>query len=337
MATAPKLPVDVDVSKDAEMIHYFDAKSEVLSGHLELPDGQKLHPHGRVKLNDDPEGGDFTKHLEPVNKGIVSFDSGSAEVTGVRRKDAWVTTAKAAIDGFKLADVIAVGHASATVQTEHPAVLCHHIPTVSFPDTRFDNFLVNGHPVQVEFDFGILGGPSNDDRLYTENLEFLEGVEARVASSAHSFGLSGEVKAHFDRELNQIRHLIEQVRQGHRASTANPRKVRFSLVKSIAPIPGVKIFGNVMEIPDFGIVSLGDIEVGEKALKVDNPYGQNCCPNQPPDRPCNYFELTMIEARLHSEKNHEKKPRAMTLDESASTTPGGVCVLKPLGNGQTIP
>ena len=64
-------------------------------------------------------------------------------------------------------------------------------------------------------------------------------------------------------------------------------KVVCSLVKSIGPIPipGVKSFGNVLEIPGFGIVSLAELRVGEKIY-------------EPSDRPSNYFDVTMLRLEM---------------------------------------
>ena len=51
------------------------------------------------------------------------------------------------------------------------------------------------------------------------------------------------------------------------------------------PIPGVKSFGNVLEIPGFGIVALGELTVGEK-LYSDSK------------RPSNYFEVSMLNLKM---------------------------------------
>jgi hypothetical protein len=59
------------------------------------------------------------------------------------------------------------------------------------------------------------------------------------------------------------------------------------VVQSIGeiPIPGVQSYGNILVIPEFGTVVLGEIVVGEN---IDKTY----------NRPDPYFELTGIKMKL---------------------------------------
>ncbi len=64
-------------------------------------------------------------------------------------------------------------------------------------------------------------------------------------------------------------------------------KIICSVIESIGkiPIPGVESYGNVLVIPDFGSVALGEIEVGQRMYKDT-------------EKPCVYFELTGINMKL---------------------------------------
>jgi hypothetical protein len=70
-----------------------------------------------------------------------------------------------------------------------------------------------------------------------------------------------------------------------------------------APIPGLKTVGNVLMIPEFGVVALAEVEVGaEPADSADEPRSRHSdasgmSVNGGPHM-SNYFHLTMLEMEL---------------------------------------
>jgi len=152
---------------------------------------------------------------------------------------------------------------------------------VTFLGTQFNNLRVSGFPVTLTLNFGICGKKPEGDKSYLRDADFLKSVRKQTESIAKADGLPKDVKDQYDERLARINELI-----GGKNGSHEP-KVICSIVESIdkIPIPGVRSFGHVLVIPDFGTVSLGEIEIGEK--KYD-----------PTGRPSNYFELTTIKMQL---------------------------------------
>jgi hypothetical protein len=75
--------------------------------------------------------------------------------------------------------------------------------------------------------------------------------------------------------------------------------LKCSLVKSIGPIPipGVKVFGNMIFIPDFGTISLAEVEVGISAGDDGFPDNSGNGSSSEPNG-ASYFTLHMLNMRL---------------------------------------
>jgi hypothetical protein len=184
------------------------------------------------------------------------------------------------MEGLNVFEVITADRMVSQVSTEHP-LENGHFPHVTFLGTQFNNLRVSGFPVTLKLNFGICGKKPEGDRSYLRDADFLKSVRKQTESIAKANGLPHDVKDLYDRRLTEINELIGGGNGGHEP------KVICSIVESIGeiPIPGIRSFGHVLVIPDFGTVSLGEIEVGEK--KYD-----------PTGRPSNYFELTTIKMQL---------------------------------------
>jgi hypothetical protein len=152
---------------------------------------------------------------------------------------------------------------------------------VTFLGTQFNNLRVSGFPVTLKLNFGICGKKPEGDRSYLRDADFLKSVRKQTESIAKEKDFPEDLKNEYKKRLAEIDELIEGGIGGHEP------KVICSIVESIGeiPIPGIRSFGHVLVIPDFGTVSLGEIEVGEK--KYD-----------PTGRPSNYFELATIKMNL---------------------------------------
>jgi hypothetical protein len=109
-------------------------------------------------------------------------------------------------------------------------------------------------------------------------------VKDQTDAIAKMTGLPKELKDEYDKKLVYLNQLIS----GSTPSGQGARNpITCSLVQTIGaiPIPGVQIFGHILVIPEFGIVSLGEIEVGETVYERS-------------PRPSPYFELTSIKMKM---------------------------------------
>jgi hypothetical protein len=288
MATMTEIPEKVSSQIPS---HDYHAEARVLSGHLRRPIDQKIEEQAAVSLH-DRRGGLFTRFSENVSvEGLISFTKGKTRVSGSRslKNNAWVTLSTSIVEGLNVFEVITADRVVSQVSTEHPYTehpyQDGHYPHVTFLGTQFTNLCVSGFPVTLTFNFGICGKRPASDRSYLQDFTFLSSVREQTAKIANADGLPKELKARYDERLANIDMLIRS--SGEDESHKDEPKITCSLVESIGeiPIPGVQSFGNVLVIPEFGSVALGEIEVGEKMYKDS-------------EKPGVCFELTGINMKM---------------------------------------
>jgi hypothetical protein len=283
MATMTETPEAVGVVTPS---HDYHAEAHVLSGHLQRPIEQKIEKHAPVALS-DRRGGHLVRFTQDVSiEGLISFTKGQTRVSGSRslKNNGWVTLSTSIIEGLNVFEVITADRVVSQVSTEHPYEN-GHFPHVTFLGTQFNNLRVSGFPVMLTLDFGICGKKPKGDRSYLSDPDFLSGIKQQTERIARADGLPKELKHKYDEKLAYIEKLISAGDEGKQSS--HEPKITCSLVQSIGeiPIPGVKSFGHVLVIPEFGTVSLGEVEVGEKVYEGSA-------------KPSNCFELTVIKMNL---------------------------------------
>ena len=305
MAANPKSPVGP--SPVLERYHLYHAEAHILSGELEHPIKQDLEKYGHVSLEHTRRESHNTRTVGPTDiEGLISFKSGHTRVVGTQVKQkidifgndhaGWVTLSTATIEGYNVVDTITADRVVAQVSTEHPMTQ-GHVPRVSFLGTRFENLQVGGYPVQVELDLGFCGAKPEGDRSYLEDIDFLDRVERQFESIRDTKGLPDGLKKKYRAEVEYIDDLRKRAKGRAKGERNGYPKLQCSLVKSIGeiPIPGVKTFGNVIFIPNFGTVALAGVEIGIRASQNEFRHGDG--PALPPSD-SNYFTLNMFEMNL---------------------------------------
>ena len=263
--------------------HEYHAEAHVLSGELKKPIEHKLERHAHSSLN-GRRAGHFTSNAEGVSlQGLVTTRAGYSRVSGGKslKHNGWVTLSTSVLEGLNVFEVVTADRVVSQVSTDH-TYENGHFPSVTFLGSQFANLRVSGIPVNLEFDYAICGDKPTGDRSYLEDFDFLTRVQKQTESIAKAKGLPPELKTEYDKRLATITDLIAGKRTG------DEPHITCSLIKSIGELslPGVRSFGHVLLIPEFGYVSLGEIEVGEK--KYD--------PTE--TRPSNYFKISIIECKL---------------------------------------
>jgi len=305
MAANPKSPIPYP---GKERYHVYHAEAHVLSGNLKHPIDQPIEHHARVVLEKTRRDDHIMQSIEETTlEGLISFKAGHTRASGskIQKKDlwgndhsGWVTLSTSVIEGLNVFEVITADRVVAQVSTEH-SMHSGHVPKVTFLGTRFENLRVSGYPVQLELDLGVCGDKPKDDKPYLEDASFLDRVEGQLSGIATAEGLPDDLKKRYDAEITYINDLKNRA-NGHASKDRNGyHKLQCSLVKSIGPIPipGVRTFGNVIFIPDFGTVSLGQIEVGVEASHAEFADKVNSGISQGPND-SNYFELEMLHMHL---------------------------------------
>jgi len=266
--------------------HEYHAEAHVLNGDLKRPIEQKIEKHLPVAFT-GRRATHLTRFTEEVSiEGLISLRRGHTRVSGSKslKHQGWVTLSTSIVEGLNVFEIITADRLVSQVSTDHPLV-DGHFPRVTFLGTKFENLRVSGFPVTLTLDYGVCGTRTKEDHSYLDNERFLKAVWSQTEAVARASGLPSDLKDEYDGRLELLSKLLSTCDPG-RIGPEKP-SVKCSLVKSIGeiPIPGVRSFGHVLVIPEFGTVSLGEIEVGEKVY-------------DPSEEPNNYFELTTIRMNL---------------------------------------
>lgn len=275
---------------------HFHGEAHVLSGHLRRPIEQRIEKHAEIVLRDQKDG-HLTRFTEQVDiEGLVSFKSGRTRVSGSRslkndpKNHGFVTVATSVVEGLNVFEVITADRIVAQVSTDYPMdsgrkdesgnMDSANYPHVTFLGTHFDNVRVNGGLLTLKLNFGIIG-EREGDTSYLSHPSFVDRAREQTKKLANAKDLPEDLRRVFADRLKAMDNL---------KGSSKP-EVTFSIVENIdnldeIPIPGAKVVGHVLILPQFGTVSLGEVNVSEVA-------------NQ--DRripPSNYFELTMLQVNL---------------------------------------
>ncbi len=292
-----------------ERYHVYHAGAHILSGELEHPIKQPIEHYGNVVLEKTRRESLFTESVgETTVEGLISFKAGHTRVIGSQlrnKKDifgndhsGWVTQWTSVLEGLNVGDVITADRVVAQVSTEH-SLMYGHVPKVTFLGTHFENLQVAGYPVQLELDLGICGNKPEGDLLYLEDSGFLDRVEGQLKTIADAKGLPEVLEKQYDAKIAYINDLKKRANGGSNGGRNGDSNLQCSLVKSIGPIPipGVRTFGNIIFIPDFGTVALAEVEVGIEAddggFSGESRGGSSSEPGG-----SSYFTLRMLNMRL---------------------------------------
>ncbi|MGA9641417.1 MAG: hypothetical protein WBQ72_08485 [Terriglobales bacterium] len=261
-----------------ELSHLYHAEAHILSGELHHPIKQQIEPYGNVVLANSRRETHLAQSVKETSiEGLISFKSGHTRVIGTQvqnKKDifgndhaGFITLATSVLEGLNVVDIVTADRVVAQASSQHAhnaaAGTVEHVPAVTFLGTRFENFRIGGYPVEIELDLEFCANKPKDDRSYLEDKDFLDGVERQFAAIKKTKGLPKDLASEYDSRIANIATL----RKGNGKGSSNGHStLQCSLVKSIGPIPipGVKVFGNRIFIPNFGTIALAEIEVGVK-------------------------------------------------------------------------
>ena len=273
--------------------HEYHADAHVLSGHLQRPIEQKIEQHAPVTLK-GRRSGHLTRMAEAVSiEGLITFERGHTRVSGSRSLKpghGWVTLSTSILEGLNVFEIVTADRMVSQISTEHPDE-DGHFPHVTFLGTQFENVRVSGIPLTIRLNYGVCGKKPEGDRSYLDEMSFLSTVKGQTERIAHANGLPKDLKGQYDERLANIERLIKNGGSRGSGKPDHAPSVQCSLVSEIGKdieerIPGARVFGHVLVVPDFGAISLGEVTVAER---WEDPKS---------DRPSNYFQLTVIRMNL---------------------------------------
>ena len=306
MAANPKLPVEK--GSGLEQYHIYHAEAQILSGHLKHPIKQPIELEGHVILEKTRREGHITRSTNSASmEGLISFKAGLTRASGnkIEKKDpwgndhsGWVTLSTSVIESLNIFEVLTADRVVAQVSTEHP-MKDGHVPKVTFLGTRFENLRIGGYPVELELDLGICGSKPKKDRPYLEDPDFLKRVEKQLEAVTEADDVPEGLAQEYKSEITGIDDLRKRAKRGLNPPKDKSIFVHCSLVKKIGPIPipGVKIFGNIIFIPDFGTVALAELEAGLDPS--GDEFGEkNMAEGSDRNGHGSYFTLNMLNIKL---------------------------------------
>ncbi len=309
-----------------EQYHVYHADAYLLNVELERPIKLPRQEYGHVVLENTRRESLITQSVGETNiEGLISFKRGHTRVAGshVRQKTdiygndhaGWATLATSVLEGYNALDIFTADRVVAQLTTEHPTTNdpkrpIAHVPRVNFLGTRFENLRIGGYPVEVELDLAFCGPTPEGDRPYLQDSGFLDRVQRQLDGILESDDLPESMEKRYGGEIACIDDLKKRAKERKNDDGRNDDgadcepnrypKLRCSLVKKIklpVPIPGVRTFGNVIFVPDFGTFALAEVEVG-----VHNGHDEfrdrrdDATQSQPGGS--TYFTLNMFHMRL---------------------------------------
>ena len=293
-----------------EESHVYHAEAHLLSGEFEHPIKQPIEHYGNVVIEKTRRESLFSESVGATSvEGLISFQAGHTRVIGSQLKNkkdifgndhsGWITQSTSVLEGLNVGDVLTADRLVAQISTEHPLTYPGHVPKVTFLGTRFENLRVAGYPVQVELNLGFCGDRPTGDRPYLHDIGFLDRVQAQLDGIEDKEDLPEALEKQYDAKIAYINELKQRANGGSNGGRKGFSKLQCSLVKSIAPIPipGVKVFGNMIFIPDFGTISLAEVEVGIETVEDGFPPNSGNGSSSEPDG-ASYFTLHMLNMRL---------------------------------------
>jgi len=247
-------------------VHYYHADVSALGGRIERPFEQIIAAQAPLSL--PPAGGYTAVRAEAFQvQGLLSFKSAYSQVAGsVSEKDGgWNTLATVAIEGLNVHDILTADRVVSQIATKHPRE--GYEPKVTFIGTRFDNLRIGGFPLDIALDLGLCS-PGGGDRYPAKSCFDDERFLAAVAEQYRR--MTDEKCLPAWQKDKQIPDWV-RARYAWDNSEAKRREKGFvlcSLVKEVkGEFPG-RVFGNVLEVPEFGKVFLGELIVDHNTFRL---------------------------------------------------------------------
>jgi hypothetical protein len=242
-------------------VHYYHADASALGGHIRRPFDRPIPVQASVSL---PPVGGFVEahgHKDPKDadvNSIVSFEAAYSHVSGsVNKKDgAFTTMVTSTVEKFNVLDTFTADRLVAQISVDHPRE--GYIPKVSLIGTQFEGVRIGGDRVDIILDLDICRH-SNEGEYPTRRCMEDEQFLAKVGQQ---YGLINEDKT----APNWVK---DRYKWGD--TEATPQKkghVLCSIVKEIrGKFPG-KHYHNIIVIPDFGKIFLGELIVDYSSYQL---------------------------------------------------------------------
>jgi hypothetical protein len=251
------------MDSNIKRVHYYHADASALGGHIRRPFDKAIPVQAPVSL--PPVGGyvEARGRKDPKDaevNGIVSFEAAYSRVSGSVNKNngAFTTMVTSTVENFNVLDTFTADRLVAQISVDHPPQ--GYIPKVSLIGTQFENVRIGGERVEIILDLDICRHGNEDEYpkqrcMYDRQFLSKVGEQYRRINDAKSMP-----------DWIQDRTVPDWVKDRYHwddseAALSEKGYVLCSIVKEIrGKFPG-KHYHNIIEIPEFGKIFLGELVV----------------------------------------------------------------------------
>jgi hypothetical protein len=191
-----------------------------------------------------PYGGRQASPHTPLNQQGFKIGDGYTTVSGNPNNGGWTTCATSVVEKLDICGVVTADRITAQITTEYPSV--GYVPSISFNGTEFVNLKVNGNAVTPNLNLGMCSPKPANDAPYIDDAGLLGRAQAEFNNIANS-NAPPNIRSQFQWNAGVV----------HRRG-----RVDCSLVTGVAGLPAYESFGHVLVVPNFGIVYLAELGVG---------------------------------------------------------------------------
>jgi hypothetical protein len=248
---------------NSKRVHYYHADASALGGHIRRPFDRPIPVQAAVSL---PPVGGFVEARGRKNpdesevNSIVSFEAAYSHVSGSRNKvnGAATTMVTSTVENLNVLDTFTADRLVAQISVDHPPD--GYIPRLSLVGTQFENVRIGGNRVEIILDLDICRhnnkGEYPDQRcMYDRQFLSRVGDQYRRINDAKSMPDWIEDKTVPDWVKGRYKW------DDSEAALSKKGYVLCSIVKEIrGKFPG-KHYHNIIEIPEFGKIFLGELIV----------------------------------------------------------------------------
>lgn len=248
---------------NSKRVHYYHADASALGGHIRRPFDKAIPVQAPVSL--PPVGGyvEARGRQDPKDSdvnSIVSFEAAYSHVSGsVSKKNGAVTTmVTSTVENFNVLDTFTADRMVAQISLDHPPD--GYVPKVSLVGTQFENVRIGGNRVEIILDLDICHhsnkGEYPDQRCMYDR-QFLAKAGEQYTRINDPKSMPDWIEDRTVPQWVQDRYKWD----GSEAALSKKGYVLCSIVKEIrGKFPG-KHYHNIIEIPEFGKIFLGELFV----------------------------------------------------------------------------
>jgi hypothetical protein len=249
---------------EVRRIHYYHADATALAGHIRRPFDLPIKVQAPVSL--PPVGGFVAArgrkpHKDSKERSIVSFEAAHSHVSGSVEKEngAFTTQVTSTVEKFNVLDTFTADRLVAQISLDHPRK--GYIPTVSLIGTQFENVRIGGDPVEIILDLDICQH-SNEGEYPTQRCMYDRQFLTKVGEQYRRIN-DATCMPDWIIEDRTVPNWVKQRYQWDDSEAALHEKghVLCSIVKEIRGKFSGKHYHNIIEIPDFGKIFLGELIV----------------------------------------------------------------------------